>query len=234
MSIRTYLTKLNEEKNTYRYYVYAYLREDGSPYYIGKGTKDRAWINHRTKEGGTQLPRNRNNIILLEINLSDIGACALERRLIRWYGRKDIGTGILHNRTDGGESQPKKHPFYHKLNLTDEEFKNILIEETNKGISRGKIAKRLGVSEAAINIWFKKLNLQRRRNELRDPEILYDLYVNQQLSAGQIGIKINCTNAAVQQYLKKFNIPIRNASERQKLSWKNPNSKQTYQHLNNH
>jgi hypothetical protein len=90
------------------YYVYAYLRKDGTPYYIGKGKDKRAYAkNHRS------FPDDLTRIVFLEKNLTEIGALALERRYIAWYGRKDQKTGCLINLTDGGESNsgwlmPKK------------------------------------------------------------------------------------------------------------------------------
>jgi hypothetical protein len=81
------------------FYVYMYLREDGTPYYVGKGSGIRAWKNypeHRT-------PKNKNQIVITHWGLTEVWALALERWFIRWYGRKDIETGILRNFTNGGD-----------------------------------------------------------------------------------------------------------------------------------
>lgn len=126
--------------NLFKFYVYAYLREDGTPYYIGKGSGNRITAKHKNE---VRPPKNKNNIIILEKNLSNIGALAIERRMIQWYGRIDLQTGILRNKTDGGEgSTGNKHSEKTKKKLSDLATGRQLNEETKKKISQKLIGKR--------------------------------------------------------------------------------------------
>ena len=80
-----------------RFYVYMYLREDGSPYYIGKGCGDR-WCNHNHN---VEVPPE-DRVKFPVKNVPEVWAYFMEMDLIDKYGRLDDGTGILENRTDGG------------------------------------------------------------------------------------------------------------------------------------
>lgn len=81
-----------------KYYTYAYLREDGTPYYIGKGSKSRA-----RKRNRNDVKLGNNKMIILKYFELEFDAYKHEMYMINLYGRKDNGTGILHNRTDGGD-----------------------------------------------------------------------------------------------------------------------------------
>ena len=88
------------------YYVYAYLRSKdsdtasaGTPYYIGKCKGKRAFCKHYN----ITTPKNKQFIEILKNNLTEQEAFDLEMELISKYGRKDLNTGILLNRTNGGD-----------------------------------------------------------------------------------------------------------------------------------
>jgi hypothetical protein len=114
------------------YYTYAYLREDGTPYYIGKGKGYRAYQGNRKS---TNPPKDKSKIILLKQNITEAEAFRHEIYMISIFGRRDNNSGILRNLTNGGEgtsganNSGERNGFYKKSHT----------EETKSKISKTKI-----------------------------------------------------------------------------------------------
>jgi hypothetical protein len=82
-----------KNKTMETYYTYAYLREDGTPYYIGKGKGRRAFHKNHT------VPRpNKDKILFLKQNLSEENALKHEKYLI------SILDNLLNKKSGGGKS----------------------------------------------------------------------------------------------------------------------------------
>jgi hypothetical protein len=119
--------------NPNRFYTYAYLREDRTPYYIGKGKGNRAY---RKYKGEIKLPKDKSRIIFLKQNITEEEAFKHEIYMIAVFGRKDLGTGILRNKTNGGEGNSgwkmpdetkQKIGKIHKGKNLSKEHKDIII-----------------------------------------------------------------------------------------------------------
>ena len=131
--------------NPYRFYTYAYLRVDRTPYYVGKGEGNRAYYKSK---GEIRPPKDKTRILVLKQNLAEQEAFKHEIYMIAVFGRRDLGTGILHNRTDGGEGssgvvrseETKRKMSEAKKNMSDETRKKM--SEAQKGRINSEESKR--------------------------------------------------------------------------------------------
>lgn len=122
------------------YYVYEYIREDNTPYYIGMGHANR--INELHKNVKTPSKQFRN---LVEQNISEKDALDLERQLTKKYGLLKDGTGILENKIHGGHASPrgmlgKQQKEESKLKISTSNTGKIRTEEHKENYSKPKTA----------------------------------------------------------------------------------------------
>ena len=153
------------------YYTYAYLREDKTPYYIGKGKGNRLY-----KRGSRVFapPKDKSRIIYLKQNLTEEEAFKHEIYMIAVLGRIDLGTGILHNMTDGGEgiSNPseetrRKMSETHKGKIVSEESRKR-IGEANKNPSEETRRKKSDANRGENNPNYGKTASEETRKKLSE------------------------------------------------------------------
>jgi len=149
------------------YYVYQYLREDGTPYYIGKGSKNRAYSHCRT----IPRPKDKSRIEFIATNLEETEAYKLEEELIQKYGRLDNATGILRNLTDGGDgasnvknkvpwNKGKKQSVEHNLKISKALAGRAKDDDTKRKISESKKGK--------PGTWIGRSHTEETREKIRN------------------------------------------------------------------
>lgn len=163
------------------YYVYAYIRSKdsriakaGTPYYIGKGKGNRMYDSH----GKLKIPKNKNFIVVCESNLTELGALALERRLIEWWGRVFTKTGILRNITAGGNGRSSD-------SFTDTEKDQYRLQNSGKMMARREdgTTVRVSVDEYYSNEELHHCNPNKvpvydKINDIRKLVCIQDFYEN--------------------------------------------------------
>ena len=96
------------------YYVYMYLDLDNVPFYIGKGKGKRYYVSGHLHKNNTnfflknkirKVGTKNVKIHFLHENITEEEAFRQEKYWIKYYGRRDLGTGTLCNLTDGGEGE---------------------------------------------------------------------------------------------------------------------------------
>lgn len=128
------------------YYVYQHSTLDGVPFYIGKGSKNRAFVSgYRSKHWQGIVKKYGLVVSFIAKNLNEIEAFYLENFYIRLYGRKQKG-GLLVNQTEGGEGQSGA--------IVSDDRKELM-----RRLIRGKILKQVN-KEQLIKDYQRLLNLR--------------------------------------------------------------------------
>lgn len=108
------------------YYVYLWLREDRTPYYVGKGKGYRAYQKHIIG-----CPPSKDRVIIVKEFEDEDESYLFEEWLIQVYGRK-CERGILLNTSIGGRKSKSKYRTASEYSKIRKE-QNIRYKQSDKG-----------------------------------------------------------------------------------------------------
>ena len=135
------------------FYTYIWLREDGTPYYIGKGS-------------GYRISEKKHSVVVpskpyrrfVSKNLSEHDAYALEGWLTHRYGLIIDNTGILENKVHGGDNVSlagftgRHHSNYSKEKISHGNTGKVRTEEHKANYRKPKTAEHAeNIRQAVLN-----------------------------------------------------------------------------------
>jgi hypothetical protein len=165
-------------------YVYCYLREkDLTPYYIGVASTS---FRPLDKRHCCVVPKDKKRIRVMKSGLTQLAAFEWEIFYIAHYGRKDLGTGILRNRTDGGDGLVPGHKWTKEelarrsqTRLASEKAKREregITDEVRKQRRRESAKNYARRKAVAANGCVQPSNLQRMKDFCQRHEIDFDIW----------------------------------------------------------
>ena len=121
------------------HYSYIWLNENCVPYYAGKGSGRRAYEPQRHS---VRPPSDKTKIVIFLME-SEALAYQSEKALIELFGRKDNGTGILANLSDGGKGCGSGYipPLEHRQNVSKARKGKPFSAEHRLALSKAKTGK---------------------------------------------------------------------------------------------
>lgn len=163
----------------FAYYVYVLQYADGTPFYIGKGKRWRLFV-HEREARWHRAPKwragcshvkgllRRGESVNYRIDCfttTGESACQRETELIIEYGRIDLGTGTLVNRTDGGDN-PRNIRSVENLKQWHASNPEKSLETSRKATAASQTPEALARNALAQKEWAKNnpdLAAERRR-----------------------------------------------------------------------